>query len=74
MKITINDKIYIIINKGNQEVNIGVIKGVLKGIDYTLDFHGIDRDNDKMVELINSALPCGYEVQPVEEEVPIWEF
>lgn len=74
MKITINSKEYIILNKGNQDVDKDIIKGILKGIDYALDFHGIERHNDRMVELINSALPCGYEVQLLKEEIPLWEF
>lgn len=74
MKITINNKEYIIVNKGNKDVDIDVIKGILKGIDYTLDFHGIERHNDRVIELINSALPSGYEVQYMKKEIPLWEF
>ena len=44
MKITINDKAYSIVNKGDQNVGVEVIKGILKGIDFTLSFHDIDRD------------------------------
>lgn len=75
MKITINDKPYNIVNKGNQNVDVEVIKGILKGIDFALSFHDIDRDERYMVELINSALPKWYVVvQSVEDEVPIWTF
>ncbi len=70
MKITINDKAYSIVNKGDQNVGVEVIKG----IDFALSFHDIDRDEYYMLELINSALPKGYVVQHMGDEVPIWTF